>query len=123
MNSENAKEILRLYRPGTADADDPSFADALALCERDAELNRWFKENCAVYTALRAKFKQIAVPEGLKEQIIAERQVHITPIWQKTILLAGAVAALVIVIFGFSQFAHPRDPNDFAAYRSHVTSF
>src|SRR4029079_15043537 len=52
MNTQQAKEILSLYRPGTADAEDPSFAEALRLCERDPELERWFSEHCAVYSAL-----------------------------------------------------------------------
>ena len=30
MTDSEAKEILKLYRPGTADADDPAFAEALA---------------------------------------------------------------------------------------------
>ena len=33
MNRDEAKTILLLYRPGTADADDPEFAAALALAK------------------------------------------------------------------------------------------
>lgn len=94
MNRDEAKEILRLYRP-PVDADDPSFAEALALSERDAELKAWFKNHCAVYSALRNKFQAIAVPEGLKEQIIAERKVNVRPQWQR---VAVGIAAVVVIL-------------------------
>jgi hypothetical protein len=124
MTNEQAKQILQLYRPGTADTGDPEFAEALKLCESDAELKEWFASHCALYTALRSKFKKIAVPEGLKEQIIAERQVHRpTPVWQKTVLLAGACAALVMMASWLFQNITPREPKDFAAYRIRMGSF
>ena len=34
MNRDEAKNILLLYRPGTADAEDPQIAEALALAEQ-----------------------------------------------------------------------------------------
>ena len=119
MTYSEAKEILKLYRPGTADTVDPTFADALAQCERDAELKTWFEEHCALYAAMRAKFKQIAVPEGLKEQIIAERKVHTSavPGWQKAVLAIGALAAIALVIFEISTTWKPKEPHDFATYR------
>jgi len=122
MNNEQAKEILKLYRPGTADATDPEFAEALELCERNNELKAWFADHCAVYSALRSKFRQITVPEGLKEQIIAERPIHRTPVWQKAVIAAGAFALLALVAFNIQQNWRPREPHDFAAYRSYMDS-
>jgi hypothetical protein len=123
MTTQQAKEILKLYRPGSADAADPAFAEALELCDRDAELKTWFADHCAVYAALRSKFKQMAVPEGLKEQIIAERPVHHrTPVWQRAVLVAGAVAVMALVIFNVQQSWRPREPHDFAAYRNYMDS-
>ncbi|HEX4266148.1 MAG TPA: hypothetical protein VH597_17560 [Verrucomicrobiae bacterium] len=122
MNNEQAKDILKLYRPGTADAADPAFIEALELCERDAEMKAWFADHCAVYSALRSKFRQISVPEGLKEQIIAERPIHRTPVWQRAVLAAGAFAAVALVAFNVQQSWHPREPHDFTAYRSYMDS-
>ena len=118
MTENEAKEILRLYRPGTADANDPAFAEALARCESDAELKKWFAEHCALYSALRAKFRQIEVPEGLKEQIVAERKAHTTaaPLWQKAVILAGAVAVVALVVFKIESSWRPTEPHDFATY-------
>ena len=73
MNRDEAKTILLLYRPGTADADDPQIAEALALAKQDPELTRWLVEHCARQETLRAEFRQITVPAGLKEQIISEQ--------------------------------------------------
>ncbi len=124
MTDQEAKEILKLYRPGTADAEDPAFAEALAFCEQSGELKQWFAEHCALYSALRAKFRQIAAPEGLKEQIIAERRVHTAsvPIWQKAVILAGVVAAVALIVFEVQTRWQPRERHDFAAYSSYMVS-
>ena len=39
----------------------------------DPELARWLEEHCARQEALRAEFRQITAPAGLKEQIISEQ--------------------------------------------------
>ncbi len=123
MTNDQAKDILRLFRPGTADAADPTFAEAMELCERDPEMNQWFARHCDLYTALRSKFKQISVPEGFKEQIIAERRVHTTPLWQRAVLFAGAVAAIIMVTLTMRQQWRPAEPQNFAAYRSYMGGF
>jgi hypothetical protein len=120
MTNDQAKEILQLYRPGTADAGDPAFAEALALCEHNADLKKWFEDHCALYSVLRSKFKQIAVPEGLKEQIIAERRVHTMPLWQRAVLVAGAVAVAVMVLLQIQSHRRPEEPHDFSAYRAYM---
>lgn len=72
MNLNEAKELLLLYRPATADAADPQMTEALALAKTNPELARWLEAQQAQQGALRAKFSQITVPAGLKEQIISE---------------------------------------------------
>jgi len=51
----------------------PELAEALALVQTDPELSQWLEEHNARQNALRAKFRQIAIPAGLKEQIISEQ--------------------------------------------------
>ena len=41
MNSEEAKQVLAIYRPGIDDPDAPDVVEALALAHRDPELGRW----------------------------------------------------------------------------------
>ncbi len=122
MNSQEAKEILMLFRPGTADEQDPSFTEALRLCEHDAELRRWFDGHCSVYAALRAKFKQTPIPEGLKEQIIAERKVHTAPLWQRRSVVLAAVA-VIAVLTGLVSITWPAHREDFGfdVYKSRMT--
>jgi hypothetical protein len=115
VNKQRAKEILLLYRPGTADAQEPECADALECARQDPDLQRWFEERCAVHEAIRARFKQIAVPEGLKEQILSERRVHTTPMWRRPVVLAAA-AAIVLLLGLAPLWLRPRAEDTFANY-------
>jgi len=110
MNIEQAKEILVLYRPETGDAEDATFGEALQLCERDPELKRWFENHCAVYRSLRRRFKDMPVPEGLKEQILAERKVHTTPTWRRPALVAVLGLVLVAALLSLSLFRSAPQP-------------
>jgi hypothetical protein len=93
MNRQQAKQILSLYRPGTADLNDPAFAEALLVCESDPESKLWFKAHCESYNALRARFKEIPVPEGFKEQILAERKIRTATFQPRRPVIYAAVAA------------------------------
>lgn len=124
MTKQEAKEILSLYRPGSADADDAEFAGALALARQDAELGRWFDEHCAVHNAIRIRFRQIAVPESLKEQIISEHKARSVVVWwrQPSVLAAAAALALLVGIAALWLNSIPDKPapENFATYRSRM---
>jgi hypothetical protein len=122
MNHQQAKDILVLYRPETADADDPSFAEALELCQHDPELQRWFEEQCALYTALRRKFRQTAVPPGLKEQIVAEWKVQAKVEPRRRPVVLALAAAMVLAAAVFVWFLTPAEKPGFAAYQGQMTS-
>ena len=102
MNRDEIKKILRLYRPGSADAEDPRIAGALALAKADAELSRWLADHCARQSAWRAKFRRIEPPAGLREQIISEHAANRSAmpegrkvLFLVAVLLVLAAAALV----------------------------
>ena len=122
MNSHQAKETLLLYRPGLADPDDPDFSEALELTRRDPELARWFEEHCLLQEALHAKFSQLLVPEGLKEQILSERKVATHPAFSRKALQLGAAAALVMVLAATLLLLRqaPREDNSFANLRNRM---
>jgi hypothetical protein len=108
VNRAEAKIILQLYRPDTADADDPQIAEALALAKSDPELSRWFEEHCARQNALREKFRQIGIPAGLKEQIISEQAAFFkrNSRREKIILVATVttiIAALAVIVSFYFQ--------------------
>ena len=97
MTDWQAKEILVLYRPGSAHANDPAFAEALACLQQSPELKEWFENHCAVQEAIRAKFKQIVVPEGLREQIISERKARMARHQRRRNAVLAGVAVLAVV--------------------------
>ena len=121
MNSRQAKEILALYRPGTADREEPEVAAALALAGRDPELGRWFQDHCEIQSTLRAKFKQIPVPEGLKEQILSEKNAHIALPLPRRLALVAAGAMCLLLMAGIALFLWgPREDRSFANFRSRM---
>jgi hypothetical protein len=113
VNKEEAKQILLLYRPGTADAEDPDTAAALALAKTDPELGRWLVEHSARQSALREKFRQIPVLAGLKEQIISEEAAKGRAMSRRQKIQAAlAVAAIIISLAALGIFLLPhRTPN------------
>jgi hypothetical protein len=122
VNRDEAKNILLIYRPGTADADDPQIAAALALAKGEPELSRWLEEHVARQSGLREKFRQIAVPAGLKEQIISEQSSR-----KKIIFLrrnfALAAAAIIVALVALSPFLfHQRakDEDTLATFQSRM---
>lgn len=122
MNRDEAKNILMLYRPGSADESNSQVAEALALAKTDADLAHWLEEHLMRQQALRAKFQEMTIPEGLKEQIIseqraAERRSH----WQRNALVA-AVAVVGLLILAALWFPSRPVDDTFAIYRSRMIS-
>ncbi|PYK60153.1 MAG: hypothetical protein DME21_11920 [Verrucomicrobia bacterium] len=122
MDSRQAKEILMRYRPGTTDAGDPEFAEALEQAKRDRELGRWFEQHRAFQSTVADRFKQIAVPQHLREKIVAEyNPARIIVWWQRPLFQALAAAAAIVLLFGLVYFKLPtREDKSFAAFRNRV---
>jgi hypothetical protein len=74
MNRDEAKLILQAYRPGDKDAGDPYFAEALALAQKDPELNAWFAEQQAFDARIIGGLHQVRVPSRLKAEILAQNK-------------------------------------------------
>ena len=123
MNRDEAKTLLLLYRPGTADAGDPEIAAALELAKQDPELTRWLVEHCARQEALRAGFRQITAPAGLKEQIISEQAAQEKIIsWRQNMVLAVAAVVVALVVLAPLWFQHRGNEETFAIYRSRMAN-
>ena len=122
MNRDDAKNVLLLCRPDTADVADPQMAEALVLVKQDAELARWFDEHCTRQEILRAKFRQIPVPAGLKEQIISEQAaLEKIIVWRRYPTLT-AVAAIIVILFALAAIWRqlPAPDNTLAIYRNRM---
>jgi uncharacterized membrane protein YbaN (DUF454 family) len=122
MNRDEAKQVLLLYRPGTADAEDPEIVQAMAVAREDHELAHWFEQHRRFQVAMREKFRQIQAPEHLKMALLAQQRIiHPVPWWQRPAWLSAAAA--VIVLLGALVF-WPKPPHfdRFADYQEMMIS-
>jgi hypothetical protein len=120
LTNQEAKKILALFRPGSADEKDPSFDEARQLAKTDPELASWFATHCESYLILRPKFQSIPVPPGLKEQILSERKIYRPPFqkyWRPLLAMAAAVAVLAGITVGLWPF---HSETDYTAYRKRM---
>ena len=123
MNRDEAKNILLLLRHDTADAKDPQIAEALALAKRDPELAVWLEAHCARQLAVGEKFRQIAVPAGLKEQIISEQAASERRISRRqTLRFALAVVILLFGALAVFWFPHRAPDDTLAIYQNQMVS-
>ena len=76
MNSEEAKDILQLCRPGHAEEDleDPLVREAFEKLEQDSELCAWFEEQQMVDAAICEELKSILPSPDLKASILSGMQ-------------------------------------------------
>ncbi|MBI5801559.1 MAG: DUF3379 family protein [Verrucomicrobia bacterium] len=98
MTRDVAKFILRAYRVDGQDQSDPQVADALEMVKRDPELARWFAEEQALDSRLARSFGAFPVPQDLKTQLLAARQVIVVPFWRRHPVWLAAAAAVVILL-------------------------
>lgn len=71
MDKEQARFILRSYRPDGADVEDQDFAEALALAMEDRELGEWLAHERAFDAAFSDALGSVNLPETLREDILA----------------------------------------------------
>jgi len=104
MNNDEARFILRAYRPGGLDAKDPMFATALQQAKHDPILNTWFEREQSYDMVLAAKFREIMPPGDLRDRILAGGRVSQKPSRSSRRLFNWlALAASVAVIFTLSE--------------------
>jgi hypothetical protein len=121
MNSDQAKEVLLLYRPGTDDRQDPEMAEAIEATKHDPELAAWFAQHCVFQETAAGAFDRIPVPEGLREQILSERKAHFNLGVTKRIAVAAVALALVVLSLSLARFyTKPSENNEFANFRTRM---
>jgi hypothetical protein len=126
VNSAEAREILLLYRPGTADPAEPQMAEALEFARQEPELGRWFEEHRAYQKAMRAKFRQIEVPAHLRTSLLMQKptpQALIAPqAWWRSPVWLTAAAAVVLLLGLAGAWLKPRPADRFANFQSRMVS-
>jgi hypothetical protein len=70
MNQQEAKDILRLYRPGL-DPLDERVESALRLVDSDRELAQWWETEQALDASIAAALEATSIPEGLEKSLLA----------------------------------------------------
>lgn len=71
MDREQARFILRSFRPCGADGCDADFAEALKLANQDLELGQWLASERAFDAEFAAALARLSMPECLRESILA----------------------------------------------------
>jgi len=124
VNREQAREILLLYRPGTADAEDPQVVEAMEVARQDPELARWFQQHRAFQQVLRLKFRQIDPPEHLKTALLSQQNIVQPAFWRpKPSTVWWAAAAAIFLIIGTANLLlKPVVPDRFANFRERMVS-
>lgn len=97
MNSQEAKKILEMYRPGHAEVADPRLAEAFEQAQRDHGLARWFEEQRAFDDLMAGSVKSIPVPTDLKASLLANRKIVRLPLLQDGRVHAAVAAGIVIL--------------------------
>jgi hypothetical protein len=126
VNSQEARKILEVYRPGRDDAAEPCVTEALKCVERDPALARWFAAQRGFDDTMSAVVKDIAVPADLKESILAARKVVKVPFWRQPLseiaphwrVRAAAAAALILIAGGGILLT--RQPARFVDFRQEL---
>ena len=71
MDKEEARFILRCFRPDGADAENPDFAEALAWAAKDRELGEWLAHERASDAGFATALNAVSIPTSLRDEILA----------------------------------------------------
>jgi hypothetical protein len=118
VDSQQARQILACYRPGSDDPADPRLAEALEQARHDTELARWLEEQTALDAALRDRLREVPVPLDLRSKILAQypRRPAVSERWRPTSWVAASLVALAVVAGLWLANRRPR----FDAYRQQM---
>lgn len=122
MDSEEAKVVLQAYRPGIA-VDDDKISEALELARRDSILAAWWEDQCALHEAFEAKFREVPVPDGLRERILAGRRISEPIPWLRSRATLAAAAAVVLLTAVFATVFRMQAGDDLRTYRRDMAQF
>jgi hypothetical protein len=70
MDKEQARFILRSFRPDGADVNDKDFTEALALAMENRELGEWLADERAFDAAFAKALASVELPENLRHDIL-----------------------------------------------------
>ena len=102
MDRKEAQLILSGLRPGGLEANEPFFAEALALAETDPELQAWWQAQQEFDRRVSARLREVPVPNSLRQRCLLSPKIvtYYPPQWQHRGLLAAAAAVAILCVAG-----------------------
>jgi hypothetical protein len=119
MTTEQAKQLLFLYRP-SVDAGNAEFAEAVALAQGEQELRSWFEQHCVAQAALRDQFRDLPVPPDLAGEILARHRVVVPILWRQPAWLTAAAALVLALGIALYVWQRPHIPDRFTDFRARM---
>jgi len=121
MDNEEAKFILRAYRPSGVDAGEAAFCASLEQAKRDPALGAWFEREQAHDRAMTEKMRGVAVPAGLRDAILAggKMSARSTRVWwsqPRWMALAASVMLLIGLAVSWPRLAATRAEKRFGEF-------
>jgi len=120
MDRSEAQLILSGLRPGGLEANEPFFAEALALVESDPELNAWWQAQQEFDRRVAARLREVPVPKSLRQRCLLSPKIvsYYPPQWEHRGLLAAAAAVAILCVVG--TYWHVTGTGQFASdYYTH----
>ncbi len=123
MNTQQAKQILLLYRPGDGEPADPQMSEAMRMAEQDPSLGHWFENHKLFQEQMRTKLRHVQPPPHLKAAILAQQKI-IRPViwWRQPAVWLGTAAAAAIIIIAAVIVPLKRTPNTLANFEGRMVS-
>ena len=105
MDNEEAKFILRAYRPNGTDAGNAVFCAALEQVRKDPELARWFQREQGLDRAVAERVQATAVPASLRDAILAGANIgsekRRDARWRQPAWIAAAASVVLVLGLAF----------------------
>jgi hypothetical protein len=100
MNNEQARFLLRAYRPGGRDAAAAGFSEALQQARADPVLGAWFASQQSFDAAVAARLQAVAPPPGLREAILTGARVSkaVPRVWGRPAGWMAMAASLAVIV-------------------------
>jgi len=122
MTREEAKEALHGHRAESLDRNDPTIREALALVATDRELREWFARQEEFHLSVAAQLRQVIPPAGLKEQLLAQRNITRVVFSRRALGIAAAAAGIALLIGVITQ-REPTEQQTVASFQARMVSF
>lgn len=100
MTNDEAKFILRAYRPSGRDSQNAAFAEALQQTRQDPALGTWFEREQTHDRLIAGKLREIAPPADLREKILTGARLSQVrrPMQRRLSAWIGLAASIVVIV-------------------------